>query len=114
MRQWFFDNIPAFEAMVGFETQFDVQSRDKNFRHLWKLIEVAPQKKIVYSWKYKEYPGDSIVAFDLMDLGDKTKLILTAKGIETFPQDIPEFSRESCEGGWNYFIKNRLKKFIDS
>lgn len=112
MRQWFFDNIPAFDPTEGFETQFDVRSGDRNFRHLWKLTEVVPQKKIVYSWRYEDIHGDSIVAFELMELVDKTRLILTAKGLESFPVDVPEFSSESCEGGWNYFIKERLKEYL--
>ena len=28
MREWFFEEIPEFEARVGFETRFDVQPAD--------------------------------------------------------------------------------------
>jgi len=112
MRQWFFDNTPAFDPIEGFETQFDVRSGDRNFRHLWRLIEVIPKKKIVYCWRYEEYPGISTVTFELLELGDKTNLILTSIGLETFPDDIPEFTRESCVGGWNYFIKERLNQYL--
>lgn len=34
MHQWYFNNIPDFKAEVGFETQFLVQSGDKQFKHL--------------------------------------------------------------------------------
>lgn len=112
MRQWFFDNIPAFDPIEDFETQFDVRSGDRNFRHLWKLMEVVPQKRIVYTWRYEDYPGNPTVAFELMELVNKTKLILTAKGLESFPDNVPEFSRESCLGGWNYFINERLKEYL--
>ncbi len=30
-----------------------------------------------------------------------------------FFENIPEFSRESCQAGWNYFIKEQLKAFLD-
>jgi len=32
---------------------------------------------------------------------------------ESFPLDIPEFKRESCVEGWTYFIKKRLKEYLD-
>lgn len=112
MRQWFFDNIPAFKPVVGFETQFDVQSGNRNFKHLWKLIEVESQKNIVYQWRYAEYPGEGIVSFELSEAGRQTRLIITSTGMSSFPQDIPEFSRESCLGGWTYFI-GKLKDYLN-
>jgi len=45
MHQWYFENIPTFEAKIGFETQFNVQSQDRDFLHLWKITEVIPFKK---------------------------------------------------------------------
>lgn len=40
-------------------------------------------------------------------------LKLTHQVMESFPQDIPEFLRESGVKGWNYFIGESLKKFLD-
>ena len=37
MRQWFFENIPSFKPEVRFNTQFNVQSHDRNFLHMWKV-----------------------------------------------------------------------------
>jgi uncharacterized protein YndB with AHSA1/START domain len=42
MREWFFENIPAFEAKKGFSTRFNVQSQDRDFPHLWEITEVIP------------------------------------------------------------------------
>lgn len=112
MKQWFFENIESFKPEVGFETQFNVQSQDRNFLHLWKLTEVVPMKKITYSWRYGGYPGDSFVMFELLEQNDQTKLRLTHKGMESFPEEIPEFSRESGIEGWNYFIRKSLKEFL--
>ena len=58
MRQWFFVDLKAFNAEVGFETQFNVKSGKRNFLHLWKLTEVIPKKKIVYLWKYGDIEGN--------------------------------------------------------
>jgi len=52
MRLWFFENIGSFKPEAGFETQFNVQSNDRSFLHIWKLTEVVPGKKIIYNWKY--------------------------------------------------------------
>ena len=112
MKQWFFENIESFKPEVGFETQFNVQSQDRNFLHLWKLTEVVPMKKITYSWKYGGYPGNSFVTFELLEKNDQTKLRLTHKGTASFPEDIPEFSRESGVEGWNYLIRKSLKEFL--
>lgn len=113
MRKWFFENIKSFKPEVGFKTQFNVQSEGRNFKHLWTLTEVEPLKKIVYNWKYEEYPGNSFVHFELFEQNKKTKLRVTSIVTESFPKDIPEFKSESCKKGWNYFIKNNLKKFIE-
>ena len=111
MTQWFFDNIPAFEAREGFETRFVVRT-ERHFTHIWKIMEVIPRKKIVYDWSYEEYPGKGYVTFELIDHGEQTLLRLTNIGLESFPQDIPEFQRASCQGGWEYFIQDRLRAFL--
>jgi uncharacterized protein YndB with AHSA1/START domain len=113
MRQWFFDNIPAFEPEVGFETQFNVQSESRNFLHMWKVTEVVPRKTITYDWKYEGYPGDASVVYELFEENKTTKLRLTLKVREDFPEDIPEFKRESCIAGWDYFIGGNLKEFLE-
>jgi uncharacterized protein YndB with AHSA1/START domain len=113
MRRWFFQNIESFKPEVGFETQFNVRVRNKNFQHQWRLTEVIPKKKLTYNWKYEGYPGDSFVIFELIELNKKTKLKLTHVQTESFPDDIEEFSRESGIAGWNYFIKKSLKDYLE-
>lgn len=113
MRQWFFNNIEYFEPKIGFKTQFKVQSEDRIFTHLWTITEVEPLKKIVYNWKYEEYAGNSFVHFELFQLKNKTKIRVTSVVTENFPSNIPEFKPESCQNGWNYFIKRQLKKFLE-
>jgi len=114
MVKWFFDNIPAFEAKVGFETRFDVSTGERTFPHFWRITEVDVPRKITYNWNYENYDGDSFVHFELFPEGQKTRIRLTAEVIEDFSDDIPEFRRESAVGGWNYFIGESLPKYIDS
>ncbi|WP_299440899.1 SRPBCC domain-containing protein [uncultured Aquimarina sp.] len=112
MRLWFFDNIESFKPEVGFETQFLVQVEDRKYTHCWKIIESIPNKKITYTWRYEEYPGDASVTFELFEKQHQVMLILSLKVTEDFPSDIPEFTIESCQAGWNYFIGERLKEHM--
>jgi len=113
MTQWFFENIGEFDPKVGFETKFLVEVEDKSFTHLWRLTEVIFENKITYDWSYEEYTGRGLVTFELSEEGDQTLVKLTNVVIEDFPDDIPEFTRESCIGGWEYFIGERLKKYLE-
>lgn len=113
MRKWFFDNIPDFKPEVGFEIEFDVETGGRVFPHQWKITKVESGKLIEYNWKYGGYEGDAYVTFELTPEENATRLRLTNIVVEDFQDDIPEFKRESCIGGWNYFIKERLKKYLD-
>ena len=113
MRQWYFENIPSFKPEVGFEIQFNVQSQGRSFLHIWKVTEVVPLKMIAYNWKYENYPGDSLVKFELFEENSSTKLRLTHQVLEDFPDDIPEFKRESGIEGWTFFIRKNLKEFLE-
>ena len=113
MRQWYFDNIPAFKPEVGFETRFMVESETREFLHIWKVTEVIPQKFIKYNWSYEECVGDSFVVFELFKQNSSTLLRLSHHVTEDFPDDISEFTRESGLAGWTFFIKQRLKEFLE-
>jgi len=114
MKKWFFENIGSFSAEVGFETQFNVKSGERDFRHLWKVTEVVPQEKLAYSWTYEGYEGESFVCFETFISEKGSCLRLTHTVTEDFPQSTPEFTRESCLSRWKYFICDRLKSFLDS
>jgi len=77
-----------------------------------KVSEVVVNKKLAYTWLYKEYSGMSKSIFELTETNGETKLTVTCVGLETFPNNVPEFSRESCQNGWYYFIKERLNIYI--
>ena len=113
MRKWFFENIPDFQPVVGFKTAFDVSSGERVFKHLWEIIEVIPNKKIKYNWKYADYSGNSFLSFELIPKENLTSIKLTIEITEDFSSDIPEFKVESCLGGWDYFLNNRLRKYLE-
>jgi uncharacterized protein YndB with AHSA1/START domain len=111
MRQWYFD-LKEFEPEIGFEFEFVVEHEGTTYRHLCRVTEVIPQKKIAYTWRYKGEPGDSLVAFELFGDGDKTRLKVTHTGIETFPKT-PAYARKNFEAGWTALIGTELKKFVE-
>lgn len=114
MKQWYFPMIEAFRPEASFETTVDVPYKDKVYRHLWKVTEVVPGKKIAYSWKYADSPGDSIVTFELYEEGDKTRLRLIHTGLETFePDKNPDYARGNFAAGWTDFIGTKLKEFVE-
>lgn len=112
MRQWFFDNIPDFKAEVGFETHFLVDAGERQFIHVWKILDVKKEKLIKYHWSYKGYEGAGIVTFLIESKNKQTLLKLTNEGLESFRPKVPEFTRENCLQGWQYFINNRLKNYL--
>lgn len=113
MKKWYFDNIPDFQPKVGFSTQFAVVNESRTFTHRWTVTEVIPQQSITYSWNYVEYVGDSFITFALTEIENGVRLNLTIEVVEDFPDDIPEFERASCIGGWDYFLGQQLKGFLE-
>lgn len=113
MRKWYFEQIESFKAEVGFQTQFTIEHNGRKFTHMWEVTEVIPQKKLTYSWQYPEYPGFASVCFEMHQNTTDVSLTLTNIVLEDFPDDIPEFSRDSCKEGWQYFIQQQLKKYLE-
>jgi uncharacterized protein YndB with AHSA1/START domain len=99
-------------AVVGFETQFSIANDGREFLHKWRVTEVEPLKKLKYNWTFEGYPGKLFTVWELSEEGGSTRLRLTAQVLESFPQDIPEFKRESGVAGWDYFIGERLKEYL--
>src|SRR6187200_1371668 len=113
MKKWYFD-LAEFKPEPGFEFQFYGEGKQgEKFLHLCKVIEVIPKKKITYSWRYDGYEGNSFVTFELFPEGDKTRLKLTHRALETFPATNPAFAKENFAKGWNSLIGSMLKDFLE-
>jgi uncharacterized protein YndB with AHSA1/START domain len=111
MSRWYFD-LKEFKPQTGFEFGFVVEHEGNIYDHRCKVVEVIPQKKISYTWRYHGHEGDSLVTFELFADGDKTKLKLTHEGLETFPK-LPAYARENFERGWTSLIGTELKQFVE-
>lgn len=110
MKQWYFD-LAEFRAEPGFEFHFFGGPPEKQYKHLCKVVEVVPNKKISYTWRYDGYPGDSLVTFELFPENGKTRVRLTHSGIETFG-DEPDFAKKNFEAGWSEIIGKLLPEFL--
>jgi uncharacterized protein YndB with AHSA1/START domain len=112
MRRWYFD-LAEFKPQAGFEFQFVVEHKGHKYDHRCKVIEVIPQKKIAYTWRYEGHAGNSLVTFALSAAGDGTKLTLTHEGLETFPK-LPPFAHKNFMEGWTRFIGSSFKDFLEN
>jgi len=114
MSQWCFDLLTEFKLEVGFEFQFKGKGeKGQLYLHLCRVTEVIPGKKLSYSWKYKDYPGDSFVTFELFEEGNKTRLRLTHEGIESFGNDNPDLAKENFDKGWSEILGKSLKEYLE-
>ena len=113
MKSWYFD-LAEFKAEKGFMFQFSGGPDDgPQYLHLCEVTEVIPNKKLTYSWRYDGYEGNSFVTFELFPEGDKTRLKLTHRALETFPATNPAFAKENFAKGWNSLIGSMLKDFLE-
>jgi uncharacterized protein YndB with AHSA1/START domain len=121
LRAWYFRDafahdgfeLKEFKPEVGFEFEFISEHEGNPYHQLYKVMEVVPQKKMAYTWRYKGEPGNSLVTFELFAEGEKTRLKVTHEGLETFPETA-EFARENFEKGWAQLIDSELKQFVES
>jgi uncharacterized protein YndB with AHSA1/START domain len=112
MREWYFD-LEDFRPEVGFDFRFYGGSDEIRYLHLCRVTEAIPGKRLTYSWQYKGYPGESLVSFELFPQDDITRLTLHHAGIHSFPQDSPDFSRESFTRGWTMLLGTNLKNYLE-
>jgi uncharacterized protein YndB with AHSA1/START domain len=112
MQEWYF-TMSDFKPEPGFEFSFTCAHEGKSYVHLCRITEVIPGKKLAHTWAYAEYPGESLVTFELFEEGYQTRLKLTHTGLETFPADDPFFIRENYAEGWNAILGKDLKEYVE-
>lgn len=113
MKRWYFDP-KEFRPDVGFRFQFTAgEEGGVQYVHHCEIKEVIPGKKLVHSWRYEGYEGDSQVTFELFPEGNQVRLKLTHERLETFPR-IPAFARTKFMEGWKQTIGSSLKEFVET
>jgi len=113
MKNWYF-NLKDFKAQVGFKFDFLGGPEDGiQYLHLCEVVEVIENKKLAYSWRYDNYPGNSIVNWELLDKGDQTLVKITHTGLETFAEAGKDFAAENFKEGWTHFLYTALKGYLE-
>src|SRR6478609_5510456 len=103
MERWYF-NLKDFKPEVGFEFSFMGGPPEKQYKHNCQVTEVLPGNKLTYSWRSDGYPGISYVSCELIDLGNKTRVVLTHSNLESFPSEEKAFAKENFVQGWTDII----------
>ncbi|MGV3528439.1 MAG: SRPBCC family protein [Flavisolibacter sp.] len=113
MKNWYFD-IPDFQPVVGFTFSFFGQGKKgASYKHLCRVTEVVPLEKLQHTWSYEGYPGESYVTFELEGQDGGTRVRLSHSGLDSFPQDNPDFDKANFAEGWNYIIGTSLKEYLE-
>ena len=111
LTNWFPD-AAILEPKVGgkFELSFYKDSKkpkmkmDRDFHNEGRVLEFIPNKKLVYTWRWKEMTGfpDTIVTWELEQDKNKTRVTLTHSGFtgkEEGPASVQEHNM-----GWSFFL----------
>ncbi|WP_421946280.1 SRPBCC family protein [Pedobacter sp.] len=77
------------------------------------MTQVEDGKKLAYTWRYDNYPGNSEITWEIFDNGDKTRVTLTHTDLESFEENGKDFSKDSFKGGWTYFLNDALKGYLE-
>lgn len=110
LKQWYFPQVQKFEPVVGF--RFEFADDGSPYGKEWVVTDVVPGRKLAHTWAYQNYPGSSEVTFELVEQGDKTRLVLTHTGLESFPA-APHFARRRFEDGWAQILGSNLKEYLE-
>ena len=110
--KWWVD-VPVLELHEGGKMLFrflkeNSELLEQDYVVKGKVIEVIPDKKLVYSWKPIDDPTfpDSIVTWTLESIdSNKTKVTLTHSRLEGCKMF------ELLDAGWGYFLKKLEKMF---
>lgn len=112
MKEWYFD-LSDFRPEVGCDFEFLAGPPDREkYRHVCRVTEIVPGKKIAYSWRYDGYGGMSHVSFEIFAESGGTRLRLTHAGLETLADQHPDFAVENFREGWNEIINIALRNFL--
>ena len=113
MRKWYFD-IEKFEPKAGFKFDFMGGHEDgPQYLHLCEITEAIENEKLAHTWRYDNYPGNSLVCWQLIDKGEQTLVRLTHTDVTTLEEGDPNFSKKNFVEGWNYIVHTSLKKSLE-
>jgi len=112
LQQWYF-NIPDFELREGATFNF-YESEAKQYHHQCTITAIEPLKKLQHTWMHPTHSkGSTLLTWELLPEGDKTRIRLTHSGIETLADGGPAFAKENYEQGWRQIVGESLRNFLE-
>ena len=114
LTKWFPDHV-ILEPNVGGKVRFsfykEQNKMDRDYIVEGSIIEFIPNKKISYTWQYKDMPefSETIVSWKLEELErNKTRVELVHSGFTGKEQE--KVSSKGHDEGWTHFT-NELSKY---
>ena len=115
LTKWFPDHV-ILEPNVGGKVRFsfykEQNKMDRDYIVEGSIIEFIPNKKISYTWQYKDIPEfpETIVSWKLEELErNKTRVELVHSGFTGKEQE--NLSSKGHDEGWTHFM-NELSNII--
>jgi uncharacterized protein YndB with AHSA1/START domain len=115
MKEWYFDFAEDFKLETGAVFEWKAgDTKDKQWLHRGKMIEIIPEKKLVHSWEYPGYSGTSTLSWNLLKADDTTTAVtLVHEFTIPFDSNIPELKTENFEMGWNHITNISLEDYLN-
>jgi len=115
MKEWYFDFDEAFKPEPGAVFEWTAgDTKDKQWLHRGKMLEIIPGEKLVHTWEYPGYSGSSTLSWNLSKLDDATtKVTLVHEFTIPFDSTVQELKKENFEMGWNHIINISLTEYLD-
>jgi uncharacterized protein YndB with AHSA1/START domain len=112
MSKWFFE-LHEFKAELGYEFQLIGEKDGKKYPTSCKIIEVVERERLLFTWRYDDFPGEQLVSFELFDMGESCKFRVTHSGLENMLADQDEFDIEDTIDGWEV-LTQQLKQLVEA
>lgn len=108
--QWFMA-ADDFMPQIGNTFHMLGSNKGEKFHIECKITELEKNKRLAYTWNYKEYPIDTLVTIELTDEKEATRVKLTHSGWTGSENE--KVSRENHQQGWSHFITDKLKNYVE-
>jgi uncharacterized protein YndB with AHSA1/START domain/ketosteroid isomerase-like protein len=112
MKDWFFD-IRKFKPEEGLRFKIVERINGRKYPVSCEVKEVQKDKKLSYSWRYDDYPGETRVSFILTPEGERTRLKFTHSGLEKISGAGNGISVKKQAEKWNKVLGSTLKKQVE-
>jgi len=103
-----------FELKPGNVSTMTWQNDEQKVTHTYRIKEIIREKKLVLQWNVTDFPGDTIITYELEESDGKTKLTFTLSGFEGKAFETKEQSREEDINGWRGVIEKTLREYVES